>query len=343
MAHIIEIERDLAPKSQIVMDSFLVQWHKYTNSKKVIIITDQNVFNCYGSFISAYKHIIIPPSEENKTLATLGLIYEKLISLEADRHSYLVGFGGGIVTDITGFVASTYMRGLGFGFVASTVLAQVDASVGGKNGVNFMSYKNMVGCFNQPDFVLCDIELFKTLPEREMRGGLSEALKAGLIKSPALFSIFENNSYSKITSSKELLTSIVRSAIEIKAQVVASDFKEAGERKKLNFGHTLGHAIEKCSREYTHGEAVAIGMAMASKISVSKGMLSDETHKRVVKVISQIGLPTSCNIDTKDLFEALHSDKKRAGASIDFILLSGIGQSEIVPLSFDELQTLLGL
>lgn len=298
--------------------------------KRVIIVTDENVYRYYSEFIDNYEHIIIGLGEENKNLSTAASIYAKLLEIGADRKSFVLGFGGGIVTDITGFIASTFMRGMEFGFIASTLLAQVDASVGGKNGVNFEGYKNMVGVFNQPSFVICDSKLFDTLPEREFRAGLSEIIKAGLISDIALFEQFEKNSFEQIFSDRALISSLIRRSVEIKAEIVELDEREGSVRKKLNLGHTYAHAVEKLSREFLHGEAVSIGLAIIGEISVREGRMSGEELGRVETVLAKVGLPTSCDIDRALLNEALKRDKKKDNNSISFIMFNSLGSVDIV-------------
>lgn len=311
-----------------------------TKDRRVIIITDQNLLRSHHDIISLYPYIIIGQGEENKNLTTIETIHRELLAMEADRTSYIVGIGGGIVTDVTGFAASTYMRGVGFGFVATSLLAQVDASVGGKNGVNLDGYKNIIGTFNQPDFVLCDISLMKTLPEREMRAGMSEALKCGILGDPDLLEIFEKNSFEQIVSSEELLTEIVVRSVRFKASIVEQDEREAGMRKLLNLGHTFGHSIEKCGRRHIHGEAVAIGLAIIADLSIRIAGLSEEDRSRIISALRMLELPTTTEIPFEELLQAAKSDKKRAGDSIELILIDSIGQCVIRKISITELLSL---
>ena len=313
-----------------------------TAGKKAVVVTDPNLYGLYKSIIDRFPHIVIPTGEDHKTLETVACIERELLAMGADRSSYLVGFGGGIVTDITGFVASTYMRGIGFGFVATSLLAQVDASVGGKNGVNLDGYKNMVGTFNQPDFVLCDLGVLKTLPVRELRAGMSEILKCGLIKDKALFEIFEKESFEGIISERTLLAKVIEAAVNIKATVVEVDEKEAGERKLLNLGHTFGHAIEKSTSKYIHGEAVAIGMVIAARISARQGLISLQDFQRIENAIGLQGLPLEAEgVDKGTLIKAAHSDKKKAGDYMEMILLEGIGHGVVRKLPIAEFDSLL--
>ena len=286
-------------------------------------------------------YIIVGRGEENKTIASLEKIYTSLLEIGADRHSFIVGLGGGIITDMTGFVASTYQRGLEFGFVASTLLSQVDASVGGKNGVNLGGFKNMVGVFNQPKFVICDPKLLSTLSLREFRSGLAEVIKAGVIKDSELFELFEQYSLDDISNNSDLLAEVIFRSITIKANVVSQDEREKGERKKLNYGHTFAHAIEKSTRRFTHGEAVVVGMEIASQLAVKGGYLSIIDYSRISKVHAKMGFDLKCGIAKEVLFELLKSDKKRNAESIDFIFPTSIGSCDVVNLRFDDLKLLI--
>lgn len=338
MNEILDVKRTDGRVSKVVIGRIIDQLEDFLpKDKKVVIITDSNVYGHYKDYIDRYEKIVIGLGEENKTLDTLYNIYSELIKLGADRESFILGFGGGIVTDIAGFTASTYMRGVRFGFVATTLLAQVDASVGGKNGVNIDGYKNMVGVFNQPEFVLCDLGLLKTLPDRELRSGMAEIIKSGLIRDAALFEMFEQYELEDFRRNENLLREVVTGAVRVKKVIVDRDEKEQGERKLLNLGHTFGHAIEKSTRRFLHGEAVAIGLVMAAKLSVRMGILPEEELLRICKSIEKAGLPIESGISQEVLFEALKSDKKKDADSVNMILLNGIGHCEIRKMKFDEL------
>lgn len=338
MREIIEVKREGRAPSRIAVGDViggLGEW--LPEGRRVVVITDSNVHRRYMDIINGFEHIIIGMGETNKTLMTMDKIYRDLIEKDVDRECFILGFGGGIVTDIAGFVASTYMRGLRFGFIASTLLAQVDASVGGKNGVNVEGYKNMVGTFNQPDFVLCDTSLLKTLPEREFRAGLAEIIKAGIITDPGLFSLFEENTLDDIRKDNELLTRAIKGAVQVKADIVERDEREAGERKLLNLGHTFAHAIEKSTPNFLHGEAVAIGLAMACDLSVRLGVMGGEDAARVKAVVERMGLPLTSGIDTKKLVKVMRHDKKRDADFIHMVLPVTIGKCELRKISIEEL------
>lgn len=337
----INIPKSDSTYSKIVIGDVRQTLTALQGDKEAIFITDSNVYPLYKDLIGNNKSIIIGTGEQNKTLETVAAIFEELLAMGADRSSFIIGLGGGIVTDITGFAASTYMRGCRFGFIATTLLSQVDASVGGKNGVNFERFKNMVGTFNQPDFVICDPAFFATLPEREIRGGMAEIIKMGLIGDKALFETMAQMGYDGILQNAELLKKLIFRAIEMKADIVGRDEKEQGERKKLNLGHTLAHAIEKSSTLFHHGEAVAIGLCKAAAISQALGKLTKEEQRDIERAIAGLGLPTECDIDKETLFQALKSDKKKEADAISFIVMNGIGNCEIIKLKFEELYTIL--
>ena len=338
---IIQVTRQNNTPSTIVIGDVLNNFQEYLPKCRIVIITDTNVHRHYQKLIDAYDHILIGLGETNKTLATVDQIYRQLIELNVDRECFILGFGGGIVTDIAGFVASTYMRGLRFGFIASTLLAQVDASVGGKNGVNVEGYKNMVGVFNQPDFVLCPTSLLKTLPEREFRAGLAEVIKAGIIEDSSLFELIEQPSLQELRTDETLLTQLITRSIRVKARIVEADEREAGERRKLNLGHTVAHAIEKSTQEFLHGEAVAIGLVSIAEIARQLGKLDPQSATRIRNVIEQMGLPVSTKVERRRLAKAIHQDKKSAGDEIYIVLPRGIGDVEVQKMAFDEFSKLL--
>ncbi len=339
MKEIIEVKREGREPSRIVVGDVLGELREWLpQGKRVIVITDSNVHRRHMDIINGYDHIIIGMGETNKTLMTMDKIYRELIEKDADRECFILGFGGGIVTDVAGFAASTYMRGLRFGFVASTLLAQVDASVGGKNGVNIEGYKNMVGTFNQPDFVLCDTSLLKTLPEREFRAGLAEIIKSGVIADPELFSLFETNTFDDLRGDMRLLKRAITAAIKVKAGIVERDEREAGERKLLNLGHTFGHAIEKSTSAFLHGEAVAIGLVMACELSVHFRLMAHEDAARVKNVVERMGLPLDSGIDSKKLMKVMRHDKKRDTDDINMILPVTIGKCEVRRVPIAELE-----
>ncbi|MBI5897451.1 MAG: 3-dehydroquinate synthase [Desulfobacterales bacterium] len=323
-------------RSRILVGETLDRLAHYLPKGRTVIITDENVRRLYGHRFPEGEVITIGCGEQHKTLETLALIYDRLIAAEADRSTFIVGIGGGIVGDVTGFAASTYMRGLRFGFVASTLLAQVDATVGGKNGVNFKGYKNMVGVFNQPEFVLIDIGLLKTLPPAEVACGLAEIVKHACIADAPYFDAIERDGEAIAALDEAVLLRLVQRSVEIKAGVVNQDEREAGERRKLNFGHTLGHAFEK-TLGISHGAAVSAGMAMAADLSVARGLLSQAEKARIIALLQRLNLPTALEFDRQAVFDALQKDKKRQQAQIHFVLLKGLGQAVVESISIEAL------
>lgn len=297
--------------------------------RRVIAIADANIDRCHADLLAPFEKIIIGQGESVKTLHTVEELVRELVARQADRSTFLLGIGGGIVTDITGFVASIYMRGIRFGFVPTTLLAQVDASVGGKNGVNLDGYKNMVGCFNQPDFVICDSALLGSLPGREFRAGVAEMIKTAVIGDEELFELFENHTFDEFRKDAELLSWAIERAVRVKAVIVERDEREAGERRLLNLGHTIGHAIEKCSRKMLHGEAVAAGMGIVARYAVERGVCDAECAERILALLDKYGLPTSSPVELRELQKAILRDKKRRGNTLAFILPERIGKCRI--------------
>jgi len=325
-------------KSTVLIGESLKNLKKYLNKKNNVVITDNNVRHFHGDSFSDFEIIEIGTGESIKTLNTVEEIYKRFLDLEMDRNSFVIGIGGGIVLDIAGFAASTFMRGLDFGYVPSTLLAQADAGIGGKTGVNLYGYKNIVGVFSQPRFVLCDTDLLKTLPEQELLCGISEVIKHALIKSSSLFDFLERNCSSLLSLQQKTVQKAVYDSIMIKSRIVETDTLEKGERKKLNFGHTLGHAIEKVSPT-PHGLAVSMGMVMATRMSVARGMLSSEEAGRIEKLLLNYGLPVQLPNNSDALLEAIKKDKKRVGKEIDFVFLQEIEKAEVIKISYQELET----
>ena len=327
--------------SSILIGETIANLPAFIKGKKCIVITDTNLVRLYGDkFPERIPIVEIGLGEKNKTMQTLEFIFDKFLEYEADRSTYVVAIGGGIVCDVAGFAASIFMRGLSFGFVSTTLLSQVDASVGGKNGVNFRGYKNMIGVFNQPDFVICDTEMLKTLDPKEFRSGFAEIVKAGAIKDAALFEYCENNADKALNFDMEVVDKMVYDSVAVKANVVEADEREKGERRLLNFGHTFAHAIEKLTG-ILHGEAVGIGMVLASKVSEKLGLISASDSERITAAIKQYGLPVVPNTDIGDLFSAMKLDKKREGDEIHLVLLESIGHAVTKKVSYTELESIV--
>jgi 3-dehydroquinate synthase len=323
--------------SRIFVGEPLARLADHLPAGRTIIITDPNVERLYGSQFPPAEVITIGLGEKHKTLATIEQIFNRFIELEADRTTFVVGIGGGIVGDVTGFAASTYMRGLDFGFVASSLLAQVDATVGGKNGVNFKGYKNMVGVFNQPRFVLADIGLLETLPAEEIACGLAEIVKHACIRDAGYFQYIEDNCDTIGRLDPQVMHKLVYDSVVIKSDVVNQDEREAGERRKLNFGHTIGHALEK-TLGISHGAAVSVGAVMAARLSHACGLLDASSVRRIESLLARLNLPVQIEFDPLAVFEALGKDKKRQGDKIKFVLLESIGCARIQDFTIGDLR-----
>jgi len=323
--------------SRIYIGESIDNLRNYTLGKRIFIITDKNVERIYRNRFPDVPIYAIEPGEESKNLLTTVDIYRWLLESNVDRSSLIVGIGGGVVCDLTGFVASTYMRGVDFGFVSTTLLSQVDASVGGKNGVDLDGYKNIVGTFNQPKFVICDISMLKTLHPFEFIGGMAEVIKHALIADKEKFDFIEANKSEILNLNAEMLEYLVAKSVKIKAKIVEADEREQGIRRVLNLGHTWGHAVEKFTG-MAHGKAVSIGLVFSANISVLKGLMKPEERDALIKLLTGIGLPLSYNKNKLEVFEILKKDKKKEKDFIHFVLMNGIGNVQVEKLGFKEIE-----
>lgn len=336
MGRILELSRDGQLMSRIIIGGWEHDLHPLLPwGHRVIVITDRSISTRYRRLINQYEHIIIGKGEKIKTLATVEQLHRELIERGANRQTFLLGIGGGIVTDITGFVASTFMRGVRFGFVSTTLLGQVDASVGGKNGVNLDGYKNMIGCFNQPEFVLCDVGMLRTLSDRQFRAGLAELIKTGLLGNRVLFEMVEALPFEELRRDPLLMADLILMAVKIKAGIVERDERESGERRKLNLGHTVAHAIEKCSRKMLHGEAVAVGCVVMARLSAGMGLMPEREAARIEAAFARMGFDLNMPVDMDRIMAALRKDKKSAGDQIHIVLPTTIGRCEVRSVMFD--------
>ncbi|MFP4630326.1 MAG: 3-dehydroquinate synthase, partial [Desulfohalobiaceae bacterium] len=308
---------------------------RQADQEEMVVITDQRVAGLYQERFPTVPLIIIPQGEEHKTLDTVQHIYQELLALEADRSTCVVGIGGGMVCDVAGFAASTYLRGLHLGLAPSSLLAQVDASVGGKNGVNFQGYKNLVGVFRQPEFVLCDLDLLQSLEPVDVGCGLAEIVKHAAIADAKMFELLEQRVEDALSLDRDCLQRLVYDSVRIKAEIVNQDELEKGQRRKLNFGHTFGHALEKV-QGLPHGQAVSLGMVLAARLSVSQGLLAADKAQRLIRLLQALDLPVKIQGDPQELLEALGKDKKRQGQSIHFVLLEDIGRAVVRPLGLQQ-------
>ncbi len=326
--------------STLLIGESFHNFKKYLPNSKVIVLIDDKVRGIYGKYFSDYDIIEIGQTEKIKTLSTIEFILEQLLKLKADRSTFLLAVGGGIVCDIGGFAASVYLRGIDFGFISTTLLSQVDASVGGKNGVNFRGFKNMVGVFNQPKFVICDPEMLKTLNTDDLNNGFAEIVKHTLIADAGMFTKLEQNVDKALSLDAAFIEELVLNSIKIKAGIVNKDEKEKGERRKLNLGHTYGHAVEKVLG-IPHGKAVSIGLAVAAKLSYSKNRLTQNELQSIVNLLTSLKLPVKISEKHNEIIDALVMDKKREGNSINFVLMNGIGNVTVELIGIDELVRLL--
>ena len=309
-------------------------------NRRVVVITDENVDRLYPDLVHRYEHIIIGIGEEIKNLHTVSRIYDELMAMGADRKTFLLGIGGGIVTDITGFVAATYMRGVEFGFVSTTLLGQVDASIGGKNGVNVADYKNMVGTITQPSFVISDVEMLRTLPERELRAGMAEVVKSAIVGDRELFDFIARNASEDIYRSTESMQYIVRRAMAVKMAIVEGDERENGKRIMLNLGHTIGHAIEKSTHELNHGEAVAVGMLLISRVACRLGFLNLADEVAIEELLLKLGFSFDLPVSMEEVLKATHKDKKKDEGVINVVLPVEIGECEVRTMTFKAIERL---
>jgi 3-dehydroquinate synthase len=323
--------------SKILIGESIKNLPAYLPAGKSIILTDRHIRQHYGSAFPPLPVIEIGLGEQHKTLDTLAYIFDRLIACEADRSTFLVAIGGGIVCDVAGFAASVFMRGLRFGFVSTSLLSQVDASVGGKNGVNFQGYKNMIGVFSQPEFVLIDTGMLATLDKREFYSGFAEIVKAAAIRDEALFRYLETHHGDALQNVPGVMEKLIHDSVMIKARVVEKDEREKGERRILNFGHTFAHALEK-QTGMLHGEAVSIGMVLAARLSVKLGMLQDADATHLTGLLTSLNLPVAPPVSCSSLVEVMKKDKKREGNSLHMVLLNRIGEAVIHTISIIQLE-----
>jgi 3-dehydroquinate synthase len=323
--------------------------------RKVLVVSNPTVFELYGARVvnslkaSEYEVFtcILPDGESYKNLDSIKEIYDVCIEHRLERSSTLVALGGGVIGDMTGFAAATYLRGVNFVQVPTTLLAMVDSSIGGKTGVNHPKGKNLIGAFYQPQFVLIDPEVLKTLPEREFRAGMAEVIKYGIIWDADFFARMEASKHldSIKTISPELLETIIKLSCQAKADVVGKDEKESGLRAILNYGHTIGHAVESLTgyTEVIHGEAVGIGMVAAGQMAAELGMWTKEETERQNHLITKAGLPTHLpKVDIEEIITAIQIDKKVKDGKVRFILPTQIGKVKITDeVSTDTIRSVL--
>lgn len=323
-----------------LLEQVAAQLAKLTQARRVGVVTDTHVAPIYLKPLAQALEAagietveaVIPAGENHKTLPDLLPVYDRFLGARFDRSTPILTLGGGVVGDMGGFVAATLLRGVPFVQIPTTLLAMVDASVGGKTGVDHPAGKNLIGAFHQPIAVWCDPQTLRTLPAREFRGGLAECIKHDLIRDADGFAQLEEKISGEASAwSETALTDLVAHSVRIKAQVVAGDPFEHGERAHLNFGHTFGHAIEAVSHyEYSHGESVALGMVAAAELSRQLGLLVHSDVERITRTIAGAGLPTNgLTLPDEALLDAMRSDKKTSGGRLRFVVLDRIGHATI--------------
>ncbi len=310
-------------------------------TRRALVVTNPVVSQLYGKSLSkglesaelAIECVEIPEGETHKTLQDAQTVYDHLIEKQYDRNTLLVALGGGVIGDLTGFIAATFLRGVPYIQVPTTLLSQVDSSVGGKTAVNHPKGKNLIGAFYQPQLVVIDLDSLHSLPPDEFRAGMAEIIKYGVIEDPKLFAFLEKNSEKILAQDTECLAHIIETSCAIKAKVVERDERESNYRMVLNFGHTIGHAIEALTdySRFKHGEAIAIGMVYAAKLSCQLGQCSQEAVQRIESLVKQYGLPSQLpEFSVEEYIQTMYRDKKAHDKNIRFILVKDIGRVEIV-------------
>ena len=314
-----------------------------TKAKTVVIITDDHVDKLYGNRVRQILetdafHVlkfVFPHGETNKTMATICNILEFLAENNVTRSDLIIALGGGIVGDVSGYAASSYLRGIDFIGVPTTFLAAIDSSVGGKTGVNLKSGKNLAGAFYQPKLVLCDTDTFATLPKENFKEGVAEAIKYGVICDKALFTSISKNDNWKMED-------VIERCVSIKAEIVSEDEFDRGKRQLLNFGHTIGHAVEKSTNfQITHGNGVSIGMALIAKISDNLSWTKEKTYPQIAACLENNGLPIDTEIETEQLLSAMLKDKKRTGDTIHLVIPEEIGKCVLKSIEVSRLKEVL--
>lgn len=323
--------------TQIIQTKF-TDYINTLDRTKIFIITDDEVFRYHKLSFEGLQVIVVPNGEANKNMDSVLSILSQLLSFGASRDAIIIGVGGGVITDMAGFVAAIFMRGVECQLFPTTILAMVDASIGGKNGVDLGTYKNIIGTIIQPSRIIYDFEFLKTLPNLHWINGFAEIIKHACILDKGLFELLEQHNLDYFKSNKEALRSLISRNIELKLAVVIQDEKENGLRKILNFGHTLGHAIEQ-PYDLLHGAAIAIGMQFANKIA--EDLLQFGEGTRIANLLTQYQLPTDIQMDTDLVLRQLQADKKRIDDNISFILLPTIGKAVVKPISLVQLNQFL--
>ena len=312
----------------------------FYDPEKIIIITEDHIFNLHSQKFENFKVLLIEGKEKNKTQDTINFIIDKLLYFNIDKSWLIIGVGGGVITDMVGYVANIFKRGINLGIVPTTILAMTDAAIGGKNGINIGQYKNMVGTTYRPSLILYDYSFLDTLSKSEWVNGFAEIIKHACIKDEEMFYELETKNIEYYIKNRTAAAQLIEQNVAIKTAVVVADEFEKADRFQLNFGHTFGHAIENL---YTlpHGHAVSIGMVMAAKISQKVNNFDSNSVDRLKNLLLQYELPISQKMNAAEVLELLVKDKKRAGETINFVLLNKIGEGTVKQLSFHNIAELL--
>jgi 3-dehydroquinate synthase len=323
-------------KSEILVGASIESVAGMLPETGVVIITDDNVLSQYGPRFPAFPVLTVAPGESSKQIDVIERLAQKLLDLGIDRSGFILGIGGGVVCDIAGFLSSIYMRGIRCGYVSSSLLSQVDASTGGKTGVNVGTAKNILGTIRQPEFVICDPAMLLTLSYQEYLSGLAELIKTAIIGDKELFEIIDRSYTEIIDRNIELLTLMVTRCVSFKASVVQEDEYENGLRRILNFGHTFGHAIE-LQMSVKHGFAVASGMELATLFSFEKGLVSSEEKDSIINMLKRFGLLEDYEIQGERIRQLILHDKKKSGRDISFVFTEGIGNASVKKVAIEEI------
>ena len=309
-------------------------------ARRVPVVTDENVARLYyPAFAASLSEaglfpvpVVLPPGEQTKTFGNLERVVDSLLSANVERGLLIVALGGGVISDLTGFAAGVVKRGIGFAQVPTTLLAQVDSSVGGKTAINTAQGKNLVGLFHQPRVVIADTTVLKTLPRRELLGGYAEVVKYGLLGDESFFAWLEKNGAQALAGDNHAIAHAVAHSCVMKASIVAKDEREEGERALLNLGHTFGHALEAIGKyeRWLHGEAVAVGMVLAARTSAALGWLAARDCERIERLLERAGLPTAApGVDPAELLEHMRGDKKADRAGLKLVLIRALGEAVV--------------
>lgn len=308
--------------------------------EKTIVVTDENVARLHASLLADFPKIVVPAGEDSKSPEMLCQVVAECLRLGADRQTLLLGVGGGMISDLTGFVAAVFMRGIACAFAPTTILAMVDAAWGGKNGINLGDVKNVLGTIRQPLFGMHLPETLATLPEMEWANGFAEIIKYGCIAEPEILDFLEEKDLSFFRKHAPETAALIARCVGIKSRFVQADEHETGIRRHLNFGHTLGHAIER-QHSLSHGAAVGLGMLFAARFSAQLCGLSPAIEQRIERLLERYHLPTCQKLDVDKTLALMQGDKKRQEGQVQYVLLSALGEALTMPLSFEDLKSAL--